>query len=176
MKADWAEAAVADNFVFQTNRLLIRPFIPEDQQLYVDLYTNNEVMAYIGPPLDIEKAKNSFQIALRLNAKVPFRRLFLAICFDDQPIGLCAVNQWSPTLETAEIGLMLLPFWQGRGFATEAKLAFSKKVQQIFDGVKIWTQTSPDNKAAVHSNSKAGYSADPVEYGKYWFAGEKSIP
>lgn len=169
MTADWAKVAIADNFVFQTTRLLIRPFIPEDQQLYLDLYTNTEVMAFIGPPLDIEKARKSFQIALRLNAKEPFRRLFLAICFDGQPIGLCAVNQWSTALATAEIGLMLLPAWQGQGFATEAKLAFSQKVQQVFEGVKVWTQTDPENKTAVRSNSKAGYSADLVEYGRYWF-------
>ncbi|WP_233079530.1 GNAT family N-acetyltransferase [Rheinheimera soli] len=169
MTADWAKAAVADNFVIQTPRLLIRPFMPQDQQLYLDLYTSAEVMAFIGPPLDTEKAKNSFQIALRLNTKMPFKRLFLAICRDGHPIGLCAVNQWQSETATAEVGLMLLPDWQGLGYGTEAKLAFSQRVLQVFTGVKVWTQTNPDNKAAVRSNIAAGYSADPAQYGRYWY-------
>ncbi|MBU1617955.1 MAG: GNAT family N-acetyltransferase [Gammaproteobacteria bacterium] len=169
MTADWTKVAVADHFMIQTSRLLIRPLTTQDQQLYLDLYSSTAVMAFIGPPLQLEKAKNSFQIALRLNAKVPFKRLFLAICRDDQPIGLCAINQWNALLATVEVGLMLLPAWQGQGYGTEAKLALSQKVQQLFSGGQVWTQTNPNNKAAVQSNITAGYQADPIQSGIFWF-------
>lgn len=169
MKADWAEAAVADNFVIQTPRLTIRPLAQGDEQLYLDLYTSPQVMAFIGPTLDIEKARHSFQIALRLNAKVPFKRLFLAICFQNQPVGLCAINQWSAVQATAEVGLMLLPCGQGQGYGSEAKLEFSKRLQQLFTAVQIYTLTDPNNKAAVRSNIVAGYSPDPLQANRFWF-------
>lgn len=165
----WVEAAVAANFVIQTTRLFIRPLKVEDEQLYLDLYTSPAVMAFVGPPLDLEKAKNSFQIALRLNTKVPFKRLFLAICLNDQPIGLCAVNQWCAQLATAEIGLMLLPRGQGQGYGTEAKQAFSLRLQQLFPGVQLYTVTDPNNQAAVRSNLAAGYSADVTQSNRFWY-------
>ncbi len=172
MTESWAKAAVAGNFVFQTARLLIRPLAAEDEQLYLDLYTSPTVMAYIAPPLDTDKAKHSFQIALRLNAKVPFKRLFLAICLQGQPVGLCAVNQWNPKLGTVEVGMMVVPAWQGQGYGTEAKLALSQQVRQIFNGAQVWTQTDPANKAAVHSNITAGYQADPNQSGIFWFTAD----
>lgn len=168
MTASWAKAAVADHFVIQTSRLLIRPLVPQDEQLYLDLYSSTAVMAFIGPPLELEKARNSFQIALRLNAKVPFKRLFLAICRDNQPIGLCAVNQWSAQLVTAEVGLMLLLAWQGQGYGTEALLALGQRLQQLFNTVQLWADMNPNNKAVLRLFSAAGYSADPSLSGRYW--------
>ncbi len=51
----------------------------QNLQLYLDLYTNAETMVFVGEPLPPEKAINSFQSALRINAKTPFKRLFLTI-------------------------------------------------------------------------------------------------
>lgn len=168
MTATWAEAAIADHFVIQTTRLLIRPLTVEDLKLYLDLYTSAEVMTFIGPPLDLEKARNSFQIALRLNAKVPFRRLFLAICLDGEPIGLCAVNQWNAQTAAAEVGLMIVPAWQCQGYAIEALLALKQRLQQLFNAVQIWADMDPNNKAVIRLFITAGFSADSAQPGKYW--------
>ncbi|MGY5799331.1 GNAT family N-acetyltransferase [Rheinheimera faecalis] len=168
MTGDWAKAAVADHFVFQTTRLVIRPLRPQDQQLYLALYSSPQVMAFIGPTLGVDKAKHSFQIALQLNTKVPFKRLFLAVCQNDQPIGLCAVNQWSAHSATAEVGLMLLPDWQRQGYASEALLALQQGLQQLFNTVQIWADMNPNNKAVIRLFTTAGYSADPTQPGRYW--------
>ena len=169
MTASWAKVAVAELFVIQTPRLLIRPLAQGDEQLYLDLYTSPQVMAYIAPPLDANQAKHSFQIALRLNAKVPFKRLFLAICVQGKAIGLCAVNQWNAQQATAEIGLMLLPCGHGQGFGSEAKLAFSQRLQQLFTAVQLYTLTDPNNTAAVRSNLAACYTVDPLQPNRFWF-------
>ena len=168
MTEDWAKAAVASNFVIQAPLLLIRPLVEGDEQLYLDLYTSRQVMAFIGPPLDIEKARNSFQIALRLNAKVPFRRLFLAICLNGYPIGLCAVNQWNAQTATAEVGLMVLPAWQCQGYATQALLALKQRLRQLFNAVQIWADMDPNNKAVIQLFMTAGFSADSTHPGRYW--------
>lgn len=94
MALDWQQAAKAENFVISTSRLLIRPLTESDLQLYLDLYTNAETMVFVGEPLPQEKAINSFQSALRINAKTPFKRLFLAIVEQGRCAGLCAINQW----------------------------------------------------------------------------------
>lgn len=169
MTGGWAKVATAELFVTQTPRVLIRPLADGDEQLYLDLYTSPQVMAFIGPPLELDKARHSFQIALRLNAEAPFKRLFLTICVQGQPIGLCAVNQWNARQATAEIGLMLLPCGHGQGFGSEAKLALSQRLHQLFTGVRIYTLTDPNNTAAVRSNRAAGYSADPLQPNRFWF-------
>lgn len=168
MTVDWSTVTAADNFVIQTPRLLIRPLLAADEPLYLSLYTSSAVMAFISSPLQLDQAKNSFQMALRLNVNVPFKRLFLAICFQDKPIGLCAVNQWNMQTKSAEVGLMLLPCWQRQGYATEALLALTQRVQQLFSAVQIWADMNPNNKAVVRLFIKAGFSADSTQPGRYW--------
>jgi RimJ/RimL family protein N-acetyltransferase len=168
MTADWATAAVADNFVIHTSRLLIRPLAAGDEQLYLDMYTSAQVMAYIGPPLDVDKAKHSFQIALRLNANIPFKRLFLAICIQDQLIGLSAVNQWDAKQGMAEVGVMLVPARQRQGYGTEVLLALSKRLLQLFKSVRLYADMNPKNKAVTQLFTTSGFSPDPTRPGRYW--------
>lgn len=168
MARDWQQAAKAENFVISTSRLLIRPLAAQDQQLYLDLYTNTETMAFVGEALQPEKVKNSFQIALRLNAKTPFKRLFLTIVEQGRSVGLCAVNQWNCETAQVEVGIMLLGPWHGQGYATEALTALVQRVQQQFYAAVIKGDLDPQNKAAVQLVLKAGFQPDLNSSRTYW--------
>lgn len=168
MTTDWQLAAKAENFVISTSRLLIRPLAQQDLQLYLDLYTNTETMVFVGETLQAEKAKNSFQIALRLNAKTPFKRLFLTIVEQGRCAGLCAINQWNSETAQVEVGIMLLRPWLGQGYATEALAALIQRVQQQFYTAVIKGDLDPENKAAVQLVVKTGFQPDLNCSRTYW--------
>jgi RimJ/RimL family protein N-acetyltransferase len=168
MKTDWPLAAKAQNFVITTSRLLIRPLTEQDIQLYLSLYTNADTMAFVGKPLQPGEAVNSFQIALRLNAEAPFKRLFLTIVDQEQAAGLCAINQWNSETSFVEVGIMLLKPWHGEGYAKEALAALIRQVQQWFPGAIIKGDLDPQNKAAVQLVLKTGFQPDPHFARTYW--------
>ncbi|CAI3790652.1 GNAT family N-acetyltransferase [Rheinheimera sp. MM224] len=168
MNTDWQLAAKAENFVITTSRLLIRPLTQQDLQLYLDLYTNTETMVFVGETLQAEKAKNSFQIALRLNAKTPFKRLFLTIVEQGRCAGLCAINQWNSETAQVEVGIMLLRPWHGQGYAAEALAALIQRVQQQFYTAVIKGDLDPENKAAVQLVVKTGFQPDLNCSRTYW--------
>lgn len=168
MAQDWQQAAKAENFVISTSRLLIRPLAESDLQLYLDLYTNAETMVFVGEPLPLEKAINSFQSALRINAKTPFKRLFLTIVEQGRCAGLCAINQWNSDTAQVEVGIMLLRPWHGQGYAMEALAALIQRVQQQFYTAVIKGDLDPENKAAVQLVVKTGFQPDLNCRRTYW--------
>ncbi len=168
MAQDWQQAAKAENFVISTSRLLVRPLAESDLQLYLDLYTNAETMVFVGEPLPQEKAINSFQSALRINAKTPFKRLFLTIVEQGRCAGLCAINQWNSETAQVEVGIMLLRPWHGQGYATEALAALIQRVQQEFHTAVIKGDLDPENKAAVQLVVKTGFQPDLSCSRTYW--------
>ena len=168
MDLDWQLAAKAENFVISTSRLLIRPLAESDLQLYLDLYTSTETMAFVGEALQPEKAKNSFQSALRINAKTPFKRLFLTIVEQGRCAGLCAIDQWNSETAQVEVGIMLLRPWHGQGYATEALAALIQRVQQQFYTAVIKVDLGPENKAAVQMVVKTGFQPDLNCSRTYW--------
>lgn len=168
MAQDWQQAAKAENFVISTSRLLIRPLAESDLQLYLDLYTDAETMVFVGEPLPQEKAINSFQSALRINAKTPFKRLFLAIVEQGRCAGLCAINQWDSETAEVEVGIMLLRPWHCLGYATEALAALIQRVQQQFYTAVIKGDLDPENKAAVQLVVRTGFQPDLNCRRTYW--------
>jgi RimJ/RimL family protein N-acetyltransferase len=168
MTTDWQQAALAENFVITTSRLLIRPLTAQDQQLYLDLYTDPATMRFISPAFATEKALESFRFAIRLNQKTPFKRLFLSITEQDEAAGICAISQWSATSASVELGLMLKQPWHAKGYAVESFLALIQRVKQCFSGAKIWVDIEPGNKAAVKVVVKTGFSPDPDNPRAFW--------
>lgn len=168
MTAGWAKAAVADNFVIQTPRLLIRPLAAEDQQLYLDLYTNPATMRFISPAFANQKALESFRIAVRLNQKAPFKRLFLAILEQGEAAGICAISQWQAEDATVELGLMLKQPWHANGYAVESFSALIQRVGHCFDGANIWVDIDPANIAAVKVAIKTGFRPDAAHPRVFW--------
>lgn len=168
MTADWAKAADADHFVIQTPRLLIRPLTVDDQQLYLDLYTDPATMRFVSPAFATQKALESFLIAVRLNQKAPFKRLFLAILDQGEAAGICAISQWQPEDATVELGLMLKQPWHAKGYAVESFLALIQRVERCFRGAKMWVDIDPDNKAAVKVAIKTGFKPDLSNPRVFW--------
>lgn len=155
-----SEAADATHFVFQTTRLQIRPLNLEDQQLYLDLYSDPSIMRFVRPALSTRDAVDSFLSAVKLNHKKPFNRLFLAILEQGEAAGICAINQCFAKDNSVELGLMLKKPWHAKGYAVESFSALVQRVELYFCGAKIWVDIDPANIAAVNVGLKTGFRHD----------------
>ena len=128
MKASPADIASPHISVsIDTGRLLLRPLATGDAELYCGLYTDADIMRFIGTPLSRAGALRSFRKALRLtHAAVP-SRLFLTVVekTTQQAIGLCSIE--SRVAERsgvqgnhAETGIILCASSRAHGRAREA--------------------------------------------------------
>jgi [ribosomal protein S5]-alanine N-acetyltransferase len=105
-----------------TARLQLPPLQPDDSAVYCALYCSADVMRHIGTALDADAAPRSFARALRYNAESPWQRRFWSMRErdGDATVGLLALSRVDDDAAAAEIGAMLLPAYQARGYAAEA--------------------------------------------------------
>lgn len=101
----------------------LRPLADDDADLYVALYTDPVTMRLVGEPLDAAAAQRSFAAALRLGALPDLRYRLWTIRTDASAAKAGVVGlRRGPDFPaaTAEIGVMLLPSWQGQGLGPAA--------------------------------------------------------
>lgn len=94
---------------FETPRVKARLIREDDLDLYLALYTDPEVMRYIGPVLGINQAETLFRLSLGHTRRMGVRALYWRV-FDrvsGASIGLASLVRDAPRGESAEVGLML---------------------------------------------------------------------
>jgi RimJ/RimL family protein N-acetyltransferase len=108
-----------------TPRLQLRPLEPGDEALYVRLYSDPVSMARIAEPQTPEAAARGFRAALAAQAQVPPQRLFWVMHERvlHQDVGLLGLDLDEPG--GGEVGALIPPEHQGRGYATEAIAALA---------------------------------------------------
>ena len=100
-----------------TARLHLRPLDGRDEALYCSLYTDPDVMRHVATPMSAAAAQRSFAAACRLQRPRVQRWIVRerAAAADIGLLGLVPLDD-----AAAELGVMLLGPWHGRGYATEA--------------------------------------------------------
>lgn len=153
---------MASKFEFQTSRLEIKPLCREDKTLYIKLYTNERVMRFIMPALSLEKAEESFNNALKLNADTLTKRLFLTVRLLQEhiPSALCCISNLDRKNNIAEIGNLVLPEAQGKRIAQEATTALIKQIQQLLAIDHFVMDISKDNLPAIRAAKSIGFQPD----------------
>lgn len=114
---------------FVTGRMVLRSLAESDATLFCDLYTDPEIMHFIGTPLSLQRALKSFRAALQLTQQRPIESLFLTVVdkIAQQGIGICSIELRG---SKAEVGIILRADSRAGGRAKEAlggtvALAFS---------------------------------------------------
>jgi RimJ/RimL family protein N-acetyltransferase len=142
-------------------RLRITPLAANDLGFYKRLYCDPQTMALVGDPLSTVAAGRSFEAALRSHARSPARRLSwtLTDVSIDQQIGLLALMRELPdlALDSAEIGALILPAAQGRGYAAEAIATLAAHAFDDLGIARLITRHSHDNRAADGLMRKLGF-------------------
>ena len=105
-----------------TARLSLRPLHAMDEALYCAWFTDPVLMAHIGPPLDAAQAARAFHASLRMTGlQLPTAWLWIASARDDgTTAGLVGLVGLVTRDGLPEIGSVIVPSQQGKGFAYEA--------------------------------------------------------
>lgn len=115
-------AAGADiDWRFETPRIRTRLIDGRDRDLYRNLYTDPSVMAHIGAAMSDAEADVVFEKVLGYNAEWPMRARYwrLSEIASGGPVGLLSNLRAARDPGLIELGIMLLPSWQGQGVGLE---------------------------------------------------------
>ena len=148
---------------FYSPRLQMRPLAEGDDAIYLALYTDPDVMTHIAAPLVPDVARAGFERSCHLNAEPGgwVSRWAVLDRASGAALGLLAVLRDPGDPGTAEIGVMLLPAAQGRGFAREVVGALVALVFSACPGIdRVWARHRVDHAAAAALMRAVGF---PVE-------------
>jgi len=144
----------------------MRPLAAGDEGLYVGLYTNAEVMRHIGPPQDAATAARGFGLALQFNAASPPERLFWVIHDRAQTGDLGLLGLTLDAAGAAEVGVVLPPAHQGRGFATEAIAAVADYAFDTIGLQRLHTRHDPGHGLAAGLMATLGFERSAPDAGR----------
>lgn len=128
-----------------------------DEALYIRLYGDAETLRQIGPPLDAETCRRSFNAAVRANGRIPPRSRWWILCDDDSTDGFgLAGLVWGGNGD-AELGVVLPPSHQGRGHASAAVRTLVARAFLDMGLERIHTRHAPAHGPAIGVMEKLGF-------------------
>ncbi|MEU6350135.1 GNAT family N-acetyltransferase [Streptomyces sp. NPDC047072] len=128
----------------RTDRLLLRPVVPDDAHLIRTLLTDKRVRAYLGGPPSSER------VAARQCAypQTPGAWTVVRVA-DDEAVGLVTLSADHRCTGRAEISYQLLPDVWGQGLGREAVSAVTR----------LWTTVAPDGGPVVAVTQQANVAS-----------------
>ena len=153
-----------DNRIF-TERLLLRPYTEADCEPMIRILQNKEISkTFMLPDFEDDAAAEALfqKLLIRSHQEAHFER---AICLEDRVIGF--LNDVEIKDGTAELGYVIHPDYQNRGYATEALTA---SIHELFrQGYsRIRTGHFEENPASRRVMEKSGMHpisrVDTIEY------------
>jgi RimJ/RimL family protein N-acetyltransferase len=116
---------VQPDWPIETERLVIRPYIEDDLDGLYALQSDPEVVRYLyEEPRTRPETRESLQRKMQSAVEQEGDWLSAAVTLDGAFVGDAAFHWVSEKHKTAEVGYMIDPRYQGRGFATEATRPF----------------------------------------------------
>lgn len=114
------------HIVFQTPRLILRQFTEEDAPLILKLNSDSEVVKYVHEPIleSEEQAKNIIVSIILPQYENNLGRWAIHKKVTNEFIGWCGLKYLADKNEI-DLGYRILQNEWGKGFATEAAIAYS---------------------------------------------------
>jgi ribosomal-protein-alanine N-acetyltransferase len=146
--------------IFETERLIIRPYTMADLSLFFRLNGDEEVMRYIRPAQTPEQSKEFLQKIITAYAERPgIGRWGMFLKANDQFIGSFAVIPVENT-DKLQLGYALLKENWGQGYASESVRAGIGYVFGPLALTEIAAITYPENIASQKVLLKNGFVFD----------------
>jgi len=147
--------------VFETERLLVRLYEPEDAPFVLDMYSRWDVQRFLGaspkPLQTLEEASITIRRARSVSDQTPLLGVWAVTLRSGEPVGtvmlkmapLSSEQRPLPLSDDHEVGWHLHPDHWGHGYATEATAG---ALQRAFDaGVdEVVALILPGNERSVH--------------------------
>jgi ribosomal-protein-alanine N-acetyltransferase len=160
--------------VFVTTRLRLRPFRAADLEQMHQLYGDADNLRYWNEPPSANLANTRRMLRWHL----PYRPRNYAIWAvalkrSDKVIGMINYHQRLLRVRRVDVGWLLLPGVQGKGYMTEAGHAL---LRHLFDDLglhKIEALIHPDNSASTALAERLGFRLEGGPIRDRWRVGEQ---
>ncbi|MFC5525636.1 GNAT family N-acetyltransferase [Rhodanobacter ginsengisoli] len=147
------------SFSCETERLLLRPLAEGDEAFFHAIYTDPEIMRFIGTPLTETQAAGRFRKIVRrqLEATAEGKYLVILVRETHKAIGICGTSDYDAKTGALEVGLVLTHEGRKQGFAREALAALVENVFLASRIQELCVRFSPENVAAQKLASSVGF-------------------
>ena len=159
----------------RTERLVLRPFVPDDIDALAEALSDPEVMRYVGKGEARGRTRDESERTLRtiLGEYGRWGHGLLSTTTsqenDGRPIGWCGLIRWNlDGVEEVEVAYLLgRPYW-GKGYATEAATAVRDFGLGPRGRRRLVSLIYPDNRASLRVAEKMGmaYERDAEFFGQ----------
>ncbi len=162
----------------ETQRLRLRPLRTSDWEAVLALRGNHESMRFIPRPMITDKASALTMIEM-IQQKIDDGtgiNWVITEKEDDEMLGIIGHYRMKPEHFRSEIGYMLLPKAQGKGFAAEAIVAILAYGFEQLHLHSVEAVIDPNNEASIRLIEKLGFVKEAHyienEYfnGRFWDA------
>jgi RimJ/RimL family protein N-acetyltransferase len=149
-----------------TPRLRLRPLEAGDRALYVALYSDADTMRHIVRAQSPEAAARGFPVALAAMRTSPPTRRFWVMCdLSGAAVGLLGLDHDGPG--SGEVGALIPPPHQGRGYATEAIAALADHAFGALGLQRLHTRHAAGHGLAAGLMSGLGFEPAPEAPGPH---------
>jgi [ribosomal protein S5]-alanine N-acetyltransferase len=142
---------------FRTDRLLLRPFVPDDVEDAFAIFGDAEVMRYSVSGCDPDMAATAARVEryIRRTAETGLSPWAIAEVASKRVVGFCGLMRL-PGGDDVEIAYRLRRDRWGRGIATEAAAAWLERGFLVLRLPRIFAFVDPENTGSVRVIIKIG--------------------
>ncbi|MCV9933172.1 GNAT family N-acetyltransferase [Flavobacterium sp. LS1R47] len=142
--------------LYQSQKIIIREFLPEEKQTFLNLFKDPEVTQYL-PQVSPERYVEMFNELLENYKTGNLSRWAIFDTTNNNFIGMCVARIFVDNTNQIEIGYVLSkPYW-GKGIATEVCKALTQYSFSNTDKNEVVAITDLDNSGSQNVLQKAGF-------------------
>ncbi|PCK32912.1 GNAT family N-acetyltransferase [Pseudoalteromonas piscicida] len=149
-----------------TERLILRPIVETDWPLWVKLHQLPDVMRYIGDITDETTLREKFNSGLSAGLGQWHKEdnTWLTFIIEEKATGAAIgihgfLSMWTP-FQQAELGFMVDPQYQGKGYAFEASQAIINFALKTCEYHKLIATVTQGNLPSHHLLRKLGFELE----------------
>ncbi|HEY3265240.1 MAG TPA: GNAT family N-acetyltransferase [Actinomycetota bacterium] len=149
-----------------TERLLLRPFVPDDDDAMALVFDDGELLRFWGPPLDRDAVRERIASNRARFEADDFARWAIVLWASGELVGDAGLTRTDVEgVEEVELGWVVRRDHGGRGIATEAGGAWRDHAFGRLGLDRIVSMISPENAASRRVAEKLGMS---IEREAFW--------
>jgi ribosomal-protein-alanine N-acetyltransferase len=142
--------------IHQGPRIIIREFLPEEQQTFLNLFKDNQVTQYL-PETSVERYIEMFKELLENYEKGNLSRWAIFDPTNNNFIGMCVARIFVHNTNQVEIGYVLSKEYWGKGIATEVCKAMTQYSFANTNTPEVVAITDLNNTGSQNVLQKSGF-------------------
>ncbi|KAF2338310.1 GNAT family N-acetyltransferase [Flavobacterium tistrianum] len=144
------------HILYQSPKIIIREFLPQEKQTFLNLFKDSEVTKYL-PDTSPERYVEMFNELLENYEKKNLSRWAIFNAIDNDFIGMCVARIFAHNTNQVEIGYVLGREYWGKGIATEVCKALTHYSFANTDTKEVVAITDLDNFGSQNVLQKVGF-------------------